>query len=138
MYLLQRYAEIELPNPKRRNVDRFVEDEDVEIQFKKTLFSKKERLVMSIAKHILEDKDALRGTAKNILKQVQAYKTCPYHEFDYASDAAKLRDAYKLANTLITKGELPYKRRELTDAVKEVFDEVVADECNDCAKEEAD
>ena len=93
---------------------------------------------MSLIKHLIEKELDLHRTAMWILKQVKAYKSCEHHDFDYAANDEKLVDAYKLANSLITRGDLSYKRVELTNAIKNAFYEIVAEECYDCAKAESD
>jgi hypothetical protein len=89
-------------------------------------------------KHLIEEEQELRRTAMWILKQVKAFKTCERHEFDYAGYDEKLLDAYKLANSLITRGELSYKRADLTHAIKIAFSEIVAEECCYCTKIDSD
>lgn len=87
---------------------------------------------MGIMKHKLEEKIALYGLAANILERVGAIKTCEVHGDKYLVDESKLRDAYKLGNFEISKGNLDCGRKNLTDAIKDVL-EMTPEECPSCS-----
>jgi hypothetical protein len=66
-----------------------------------------------------------------------ALEECEFHEGTYFQGEAEVEEAYKLANAKISRGELgdptPDKRREITDAIKDAYnDNSAAIECNQC------
>lgn len=87
---------------------------------------------MSLVKHMMEERYALYSIASDILERVGAIKICKVHEERYLADESKLRNAYKLGNSLISKQHLNCNRRELTDAIKDILDHV-QEECSYCA-----
>ena len=82
--------------------------------------------------HKMEDENALYGVAVDVLERVGAIKTCEIHGDRYLAEESKLVDAYKVANSWISKGYADCDRRELTDAIKGFF-ETTLDECPSCA-----
>ncbi|MEJ5117131.1 hypothetical protein WH158_06835 [Gluconobacter cerinus] len=93
---------------------------------------------MSIAKRMMEEREALEGQATHILLEVGCLTRCPNHDDVLLENDNDLEPAYRLANTLISKGEieLPHGegRRWFTDLIKSVFDDHLSDECYSCAK----
>ena len=87
---------------------------------------------MGMMKHKMEKKCAIYGIAAEVLERVGALKTCEVHGERYLVDDSKLQGAYKLGNSWISKGDADCDRRELTDAIKDIF-ETTPDECPCCA-----
>lgn len=98
--------------------------------------------VMGMAKRHMEEVEGLRADALGILEKVGCIEPCPIHSDVMLEKDDDLTDAYKLANSMITNGEieLPHgeTRRGFTDLIKDVFDDNRADECYSCAKNLAD
>ncbi len=52
-------------------------------------------------------------------------------------DSERLEAAYKMGNAAVTRGELDVGRKDLTDAIKDVFDQAAYD-CPACEKQLAE
>ena len=94
---------------------------------------------MGLTKRLLEDLDAIRGEAMGVLLRSKVLGQCDYHDGYYFEGRAEIADAYKLANYLVTKGEIEipggYSRAEFSEFIKEVFDDnSYATGCTYCEK----
>lgn len=91
---------------------------------------------MSLVKRMQEDHDNKRSIAIAIAVQSGALRSCEAHDttFEGNKDA---QAAYMLGNAQLTAGKhegVFESRRDMTDTIKEVIDEHIADECPLCAK----
>ena len=90
-------------------------------------------------KRVLEEQDFLRRMAIVVLRNAGVMKECEFHDEVYLEGSGELEDAYKLANSRITKGDIALPagttRRDFTDLIKEVYaDECAAAECYLCSR----
>jgi hypothetical protein len=92
---------------------------------------------MGGAKRMMERHETICGVARGIALEAGTLRRCEYHEdciFEGANDA---EGAYKLGNYKFSAGSLKgvfESRREMTDCIKEVVEEVWGDECPRCAE----
>lgn len=93
---------------------------------------------MSTIKRHMEEMDSLREQALEILIKVNCVERCDGHEEVCLEVSDDLEPAYKLANAMITWGdiELPEgkNRKWFTDLIDGVFADNRADECYSCAR----
>ena len=90
---------------------------------------------MGQAKHKMEQQWEIHETAIQILMDVGCIKECPYHPGNYIEKDDDLQPAYAKGNSMITSGEFDYNRRELSDAIKGIFDSELFEDCPDCTKQ---
>ena len=94
---------------------------------------------MSRVKYELEQSEEKRTFAVSVLLEVGALRECQSHEVQF--DGGDVQDAYRRANALYSDPnsldvELFESRREMTNAIKETYEELsVIDECPVCASE---
>ena len=91
---------------------------------------------MGGAKDLMMETEDLRRQARSFLVGIGTLDACEFHDFVYEGDR-DLERAYRVANALITKGELDigrHTRREFTDAIKYEVEQHIAEECGWCAK----
>ena len=63
-----------------------------------------------------------------------AVKACDRHpDIIEVSDSERMEVAYKMGNAAITRGEIDVNRTDLTNAIKDVFDQAAYD-CPRCEK----
>lgn len=94
---------------------------------------------MGAVKQMMAERDQLERCATALLVEVGALRECPGHEGLFFNGGREVEDAYKLANSRITRGlvDLPSwaSRREFTDVLKKTYEEYsIGDECAWCAK----
>jgi hypothetical protein len=95
---------------------------------------------MSMVKRMMEAQDELRSLSLGVLKEVGLLTECESHaDTYYDGEQGDLEDAYKLANSKVTRGdnELPsgMSRRDFTDAIKGTYEENAGiDYCPSCEK----
>ncbi len=92
---------------------------------------------MSSIRQSMEEEDALRDSALDILVRTGRVSECPNHPRTYLGEDDDLVDAYKLANSLISKGKLDIGNRSRKDfmaIVDSVYSDNSGDECYSCAK----
>ena len=95
---------------------------------------------MSQVKRLMEAQDGLRSLSLDVLKEVGLLAECESHAGTYYDgEQGDLEDAYKLANSKVTKGdiELPggMSRRDFTDAIKGTYnDNSGINYCSSCEK----
>jgi hypothetical protein len=89
---------------------------------------------MGFMKHEMERISALKGTALSVLVKAGTLKECELHEGYFWEGSGNLVAAYKLANYMITKGEIDVDdRREFSDIIKKTYEEWWAlDDCAYC------
>lgn len=97
---------------------------------------------MGSAKHQMEQDEADLIGALNILRRAGVVDVCELHEEPYDNGGVDLEDAYKLANTLITRGDplvdgFGGDRHRVTAAIKQAYADL-PDECCLCAKNRDD
>lgn len=94
---------------------------------------------MSAIKRLQEENEQKRQVAIDIATQVGLLTTCDYHDDEvYDPGENNYDEAYKLANSLITKKDplvavFEGNRKELADLIKDITNEF-GDECSLCAK----
>lgn len=83
------------------------------------------------------EQQAKHESALDILVAAGTLARCPYHEECSFIDSDDVEAAYRRANFEYSRGEHQQfaTRREMTDAIKAVFDEHGVFECQYCAKE---
>jgi|HubBroStandDraft_2_1064218.scaffolds.fasta_scaffold736980_1 hypothetical protein len=92
---------------------------------------------MGAAKEAMLQREGMTHDAVEVLKAAGLGKTCEYHDVFICEfpDEDLLKEAYKIANARITKGEIGLpsmmSRRDFTDLIKEMA-ENSPDECPDC------
>lgn len=88
---------------------------------------------MSSIKRHMEDQEALRQEALDVCIAAGTIEECENHEGIYYSGDEEVQEAYKLANTQISRGDIKLsgdmKRRDFTDLVKKVYEESSASHC---------
>ena len=95
---------------------------------------------MSMVKRRIEAQDTLRDLSLGVLKEVGLLTECNVHAGTYYDgEQGDLEDAYKLANSKVTRGdiELPdgMSRRNFTDAIKDTYeDNAGISYCSSCEK----
>lgn len=90
---------------------------------------------MGSAKRLLEDHEARLDIAMQIAIDAGALQRCAMHEECVFEGRELLEEAYKLGNFRFSKGDYVgafESRREMTDAIKSVFDDHCADTCPRC------
>jgi len=92
---------------------------------------------MGRAKEHMMMRDDLAGAARGVLRQVGALKACEAHGDLYEGNG-DVEGAYKLGNSLITRGEIElngFTRAEFSELIKDQFEEnSFAESCGYCAK----
>lgn len=85
---------------------------------------------MSVTKRLLEIKESKYAVALTILKKAKAVIVCDTcgDDVDNRDDGA-LKEAYKIANSMITKGDelvtnFKGNRKELTDLIQSVYADI--------------
>ena len=90
---------------------------------------------MSGSKDVLEQLEEQRRCAAGIAVKAKVLNQCQAHGDCFAGSGGT-ESAYRLGNAMFSKGEFPEglfgTRRELTDAIKWVLEEYVADACPTC------
>ena len=95
---------------------------------------------MSQVKHLMDAKEELRSLSLNVLQAVGLLVECEYHPGTYYDGGqGDLEEAYKLANSRVSKGEIELpgrmSRRDFTDAIKSTYnDNSGIDYCSSCEK----
>lgn len=92
---------------------------------------------MGAVKRMHEEHEALRSLALDIAIEAGVLTSCKYHDDAIFEGRNDITEAYRLANTKATKGELngsSDSRRKMTDAIKEVVENCAIEECPYCAK----
>ncbi len=92
---------------------------------------------MGIAKRHMEEMEDKRNLAIRIAVEAGVLDECEYHDGTFTEGSNDIEEAYKLGNSRISSGELDGafdSRREMTDLIKAVVDELSADECYSCAR----
>jgi hypothetical protein len=82
----------------------------------------------------MSEKEAALG----ILLQAGALNVCAVHEDTVIEGSGDVEAAYKLGNFKFTAGELEgifESRREMTDRIKQVYEENADGECNQCSRD---
>jgi len=86
-----------------------------------------------------EEIEEQRDIAVEILIKAGVLKRCPIHEDIILAGSADIENAYRLANSLYTKGELAHvfhDRSEMTDIIKDMFNYYGgANDCPICMKD---
>ncbi len=91
---------------------------------------------MGGTKRMMERHESICGVARGIALEAGALARRPYHDciFEGQND---VEGAYKLGNYKFSAGSLAgifENRREMTDCLKQVVEEVWGDECPRCAE----
>lgn len=95
---------------------------------------------MSMVKRMMEAREDLRQLALGILEETSLLEECESHHGTYFDGGGgDLEDAYKLANSKITRGEIELpsgmSRRDFTDVIKETYeDNSGVDSCQECER----
>jgi hypothetical protein len=92
---------------------------------------------MSFAKRLMERHDEQRSAAMRIALQAGALKRCEFHEDCVFEGDHDIEGAYRLGNSMFSRGELREivdSRKEMTDCIKDVVEDHRGDECPRCAK----
>lgn len=93
---------------------------------------------MSIVKRELEQREELSDLALGVLTEAGVLEECEDHPGVYLDSGEDIEEAYRLANSKITSGNivLPtgHSRRDFTDIIKNAYSNNCADECNSCLK----
>jgi hypothetical protein len=95
---------------------------------------------MSMVKRMMEAQEDLRQHALDILVETELLEQCDYHPGTYFDGGGgDLQDAYKLANSKVSRGEIELpgnmSRRDFTDVIKETYqDNSGVDSCQSCEK----
>ncbi len=92
---------------------------------------------MGIAKRDCEDHSNRREEALQILIGAGVLETCEFHGDSILEGSGVIENAYKLANSKFSDGELSdifETRTEMTDLIKEVEQEYLTSECGQCAR----
>lgn len=98
---------------------------------------------MSHIKHEIEVRDEQWDVAEDILVQAEVLIRCAAHQDILYHAGGDLEDAYRLGNHRYSNQQSNYdygmecysSRREMTDAIKEVYESCGLDECPVCAKD---
>jgi hypothetical protein len=90
-------------------------------------------------KHLMEQEEARYQMGLEYCLRVGAIEECEYHPGTYYDGGADVEDAYRLANSEISKGghgeATAEKRKETTDAIKDAYeDNSGVDSCMQCEK----
>jgi len=92
---------------------------------------------MSMIKRYMDDLEALRCSAREILCTAGVLKQCEWHSL-YFNTGREVEAAYRLANSRISVGKLDIgdaTRRDLTDAIKHEFENNISvDGCPQCGR----
>ena len=92
---------------------------------------------MGQAKKHMEQMEDKRNLAISIAVEAGALEECDRHPGTFTEGGSDVEDAYKLGNLKVSSGELEGafdSRREMTDLIKEVVDELSGGECYSCAR----
>lgn len=94
---------------------------------------------MSRIKRHMEEQEARRQEALDVCISAGTIEECEFHDGIYFSGETEVEEAYKLANSRITKGEITLSdgmtRKDFTDIVKSVHDDNSASyNCSICEK----
>lgn len=96
---------------------------------------------MGGAKRMMEEEDEKRQIALRIAIEAGVLEQCDVHDDCIYIGGEEIEDAFKLANYKISRNELAgafQNRREMTDTIKEVVEDHIADECYACAENRDD
>lgn len=91
---------------------------------------------MGGAKRCMEEEEDQRGVALGIAIKAGVLKECEFHAGSVFEGGEPIESAYKLGNAQYSVDEfggLFGSRREMTDVIKNVVDDNLADQCPSCA-----
>lgn len=92
---------------------------------------------MGAAKNLMMERDDLAGAALRVLLKVGALKACEVHG-ELSEGNSDLEGAYKLGNTMISRGDIDlggFSRTEFSALIKSEFDDhSYGDGCGYCHK----
>lgn len=94
---------------------------------------------MGQAKRYMEQQEELQNIAIGILVEVGCLDECDHHPGTFTDGGVEVLDAYKLANSRISRGELKLPwgitRADFTDVIKGTYEDYSGlDGCTSCEK----
>jgi len=92
---------------------------------------------MGGAKRMMEENEARRDIALQIVLEAGVLEQCEFHDDCIYLGGEEIESAFKLANHKASDGKLEgvfENRRQMTDIIKDVVEDHAAEECYACAK----
>jgi len=88
---------------------------------------------MGYSQSTMERDQELQTLGVNLCIEVRALKQCEIHEGEYFDGGNDVTDAYRLANSRVTEGEIELEagetRETVTDAIKRAYDDNANTSC---------